>query len=276
MARDSMVRLAGRAHALGLAALLAASGLAAKQQISEQQRAYLIREMMAEHATAKMVIPRSKKALALNPKGGYDEDQWLDAMDEHGPAARVGDLVEITKIEFKGGRLVLELNHGIKGGRKWWHRVQVAGTSRRGTTLGQGASVHAPSGTKLALVYGDAIPPLASDEVKKLLAPYLDFNQRSATELFVDKLPEEFQKAVKEERAMVGMDKDTVLLAKGKPAKKVRDFDDGIETEDWIYGVPPGSIIFVTFEDGEVIRIKESYAKLGGLAKQDEDLNEKK
>ena len=67
-----------------------------------------------------------------------------------------------------------------------------------------------------------------------------------------------------------------VLLAKGKPSKKVRDFNDGIETEDWIYGLPPGDIIFVTFEDDEVIKIKEAHAKLGGLVKQDVDPNEEK
>ena len=115
---------------MGIAVLLLGSGLAAKEKITDQQRAYLIREMTAEHGTAKMVIPRSKKALALRPAGGYDEDQWLDAIDENGPAARVGDLVEITKVEFKGNRLVIELNHGIKGGRKWWHRVQVSGTQK--------------------------------------------------------------------------------------------------------------------------------------------------
>ncbi len=274
--KTGSARTGGRGFAVGIAVLLLGSGLAAKEKITDQQRAYLIREMTAEHGTAKMVIPRSKKALALRPAGGYDEDQWLDAIDENGPAARVGDLVEITKVEFKGNRLVIELNHGIKGGRKWWHRVQVSGTSNRGTNLGQGSSVYAPGGTKLALVYEEAIPSLTSDEVKKQLEPYLDFNQRSATQLFVEKLPEEFQEAVKEERVLVGMDKDTVLLAKGKPSKKVRDFKDGIETEDWIYGLPPGDIIFVTFEDDEVIRIKEAHAKLGGLVKQDVDPNEEK
>ena len=262
------------AVAFGMTAGLLVSSLAAKHQITEQQRAYLIRELTSEHGTAKVVIPRSKKALVLNPKGGYDEDQWLDAIDEHGPAARLGDLVEITKVAFKGRRLVIELNHGIKGGRRWWHRVQVGGTAGRGTSLGQGQNVYAPGGTKMALVFEEKIPPLTSDEVKKMFEPYLDFNQRSATELFIEKLSEEFQKAVKEERVLVGMDKDTVLLAKGKPQKRVRDFDEGIETEDWIYGIPPGGIIFVTFEDGEVIRVKEAYAKLGGQVKREEDLNE--
>jgi hypothetical protein len=72
------------------------------------------------------------------------------------------------------------------------------------------------------------------------------------------------------------MDRDMVLLAKGRPDNKVRDFKDGVETEDWIYGIPPGDVTFVTFADGKVIRIKESYGAVGGQVKQDEDPNQPK
>ena len=39
---------------------------------------------------------------------------------------------------------------------------------------------------------------------------------------------------------------------------------DGEEQEDWIYGEPPGRVTFVTFAANKVIRIKETYAGLGG------------
>jgi hypothetical protein len=61
-----------------------------------------------------------------------------------------------------------------------------------------------------------------------------------------------------------------VLLAKGRPDNKYRDFKDGVETEDWIYGAPPGNVTFVTFEDGKVVRIKDSYATVGGEVKTEE------
>ena len=35
---------------------------------------------------------------------------------------------------------------------------------------------------------------------------------------------------------------------------------DGVETEDWIYGKPPGKITFVTFAGSKVIAVKETYA----------------
>ena len=34
--------------------------------------------------------------------------------------------------------------------------------------------------------------------------------------------------------------------------------------EDWVYGTPPGRITFVTFNGDKVIKVKESYAGLGG------------
>ena len=243
-------------------------------KISESERAEIIREMMAEHGTARILIPRSKKALDLHTDGTHDEDGWGDALDKFGPAARVGDMVEITKVEFKGQRLVIELNHGIKGGRKWWHRVQVAGTSNRGTMLGSTADVYAPGGTKIAVLYDEDIPSMQADELRALLKPVLDFELRSAAELYIEKLPEEFQVAIKEKTVIEGMDRDMVLLAKDRPDRKVRDLKDGIETEDWIYGVPPGDVIFVTFEDGTVIDIKETYANIGGQVKRYPDPNE--
>jgi hypothetical protein len=102
--------------------------------------------------------------------------------------------------------------------------------------------------------------------VKKLLAPVMDFEKRSATELYADTLPPEVQQAIKDKRALEGMDRDQVLLALGRPVNKTRETKDGLELEDWIYGRPPGRITFVTFNGNKVIKVKESYAGLGAEA----------
>jgi GH18 family chitinase len=60
------------------------------------------------------------------------------------------------------------------------------------------------------------------------------------------------------------MDRDMVLMAKKKPDHKYRETKDGVEQEDWIYGKPPGDVVFVTFEDGQVTRVKHEHANLGG------------
>jgi hypothetical protein len=97
-----------------------------------------------------------------------------------------------------------------------------------------------------------------------MLAPILDFEKRTATEQLMDSFPPEIQAAVKENRAVEGMDRDQVILAIGKPRHKQRETKDGDDYEDWVYGTPPGKITFVTFKGNKVIRVKDSYAGLGG------------
>ncbi|MBV9405712.1 MAG: hypothetical protein JO211_10240 [Acidobacteriaceae bacterium] len=99
-----------------------------------------------------------------------------------------------------------------------------------------------------------------------MLSPIFDFEKHTAAEQYVDKLPEPIKKAIKEQRAVEGMDRDQVLLALGKPRSKSRETDkDGDEIEDWIYGDPPGKMIFVRFNEGKVTKINESYANVGGI-----------
>ena len=242
------------------------------ERLNAGQRAELIRELNAEFGTAKVQIPRSKKPLQIRPTGQYDREQWSEAMTKFGPAARLGDLVQITAVQFDGKKLVFEINHGISGGRRWWHRIQVSGTASRGTTLGANQHTHAPGGTKLAIVFPQAIPAKSATEIKDMLKPVLDFEKRTATELYLDTISTEFREAIENKEVIEGMDKEMVLLAKGIPWKKMRDFKDGVETEDWIYGEPPGEMKFVTFMDGTVIRIKDSEAAIGGWVKETEQI----
>ena len=134
--------------------------------------------------------------------------------------------------------------------------------------MGANQATHAPGGTKLALVFEKDIPAKSAAEFMQMLKPVLDFEQRSATELYLDTIEPRFKEAIESKELIEDMDREMVLLSRGKPVRKVRDFKDGLETEDWIYGEPPGEIVFVTFEDGKVIRIKESFAALGGQVKR--------
>ena len=55
-----------------------------------------------------------------------------------------------------------------------------------------------------------------------------------------------------------------VLIAVGPPGHKYRESKNGQDTEDWIYGTPPGKITFVTFANNKVIKVRDQYAGLGG------------
>jgi hypothetical protein len=245
-----------------LALTIGAAALPAK--MTEQEKQILVRDLTAEFGTAKLLIPRSKKPLALLPDGTFDTMEWGAALNEFGPAARLGDMVQITKVDFKDDRLILELNYGISGGRKWWHRIQVSGSQNTGTTLGQNQATHAPGGTELALVFEEGLPDKTAEEFFQILKPILDFEQRSATELYMDELEPKYREAIEKGEIIEGMDREMVLLSKKRPDKKYRETKDGVEREDWIYGKPPGDVVFVTFENGEVIQVKHEHANLGG------------
>jgi hypothetical protein len=239
-----------------------AAGPADSQKLTSEERIEIIRGILAEYATTKVPLPRSKKPLPLELDGKFDQAVWDAAGKQYGPAARVGDLVQVSKVGLESDRIVLEINGGFKGGRKWYERIEVGMGTQTRPVGGQGSS--APGGTTIELLFRKPMPAMKAAELKKILAPVLDFEKHSATEQYVETLPAPIQKAIKENRALEGMDKEQVLLALGRPRHKTREVKDGVESEDWIYGTPPGKITFVTFQGSKVVRVKESYAGLGG------------
>jgi len=239
--------------------------LHAADKLTEQDRVELMRGLIAEYATVRQLLPRSKKALPFESTGTFDKKAWRDASREYGPAGRVGDTVEITKVAIESDKLVLQINGGFNGGRKWYDSGQICGgMGGCGTpvALGKGDS-NAPGGTTIEILFHKPLEPMKASEVKKMLSPVLDFERHTATQLFADTLPPEMKTAIQEKKALVGMDRDEVLMAMGHPNHKSREEKDGVEIEDWVFGQPPGKITFVTFSGSKVIKVKEEYAGLG-------------
>jgi hypothetical protein len=114
-------------------------------------------------------------------------------------------------------------------------------------------------GGTIFLQFPKHVPDLTPEELKMLLAPFLDFSkERSASVHWIDTLPPEMKKAITERRAVIGMDRDEVVAAIGKPDRKVRERDaQGNDTEDWIYGHPPDKTVFVHFLGERVTGIKQ-------------------
>jgi len=252
-----------RLHALA-AVLVLAPAFASEPRISDEDRVEILRGLDAEYAKAKVTLPKSTHELPVDPNGQWDKTKWAElSKGQLGPAARVGDLIQVTRVTFDNERIVLEINGGLKKKGGWRSHVQV-GMGNNTQPLSN-SDANAPSGTYIALEFHKPLPPLRSDDIKKMLAPVLDFEKATVTQNLIDTLPPEQQKAVKENRVIVGMEKDAVLLAVGRPRLKSREVDnDGLETEDWVYGDAPGKITFVTFANSKVIKVKESYADLGG------------
>ncbi|MCC7497121.1 MAG: hypothetical protein IT160_06065 [Bryobacterales bacterium] len=240
--------------------LLTAHALPAAEKLTDLEKVGIIRGLSYEYATAKVQLPRAKKPLPLSAQGVYDRQKWDGQMQEYGPAARVGDLVQVTKVTIGDTRLLLEINRGFKGGRKWYQNVQV-GMGGVMNPIAQGTA--APGGTSVVVEFPDGVPANVT-AIKKGIGGVLDFDKHSATQNYIDTLPEPIKKAIARKQAIEGMDRDQVLMALGRPRHKIRETKDGDESEDWIYGEPPGKITFVTFNGSKVVRVREDYAGLGG------------
>jgi hypothetical protein len=237
----------------------------AADKLSLEDRIELTRGLSAEYANAKVLLPRSKKPLEFDASAGtYDKKEWSAIAKEAGPAARTGDTVQVTRIELFDDHIVLQINGGFKGGRKWYQGVQITGgMGGSQVPMNNGNDSNAPGGTSIVVQFHKSLEGVKASEVKKLLAPVLDFDRHSVTEIFAETLPPEVQQAIKEKRALVGMDREQVRLAMGQWTRKERETKDGMDLEDWIYGTPPGKITFVTFNGEKVITVKEDYAGLG-------------
>jgi hypothetical protein len=243
----------------------------AADKLTIDDRVELTRGLMAEYANAKVLLPRSKKNLQFNADSGtFDKKEWTAISREYGPAARTGDTVQVTKIELFDDHIVLQLNNGFKGGRRWYDGVKVDnGTGP--VPVSNNNDVNAPGGTSIVVMFTKPLAGRKASEIKKLMAPVLDFDRHSVIEIYADTLSPEMKKAITDKRAAVGMDRDQVRMALGQPVHHERETKEGVELEDWVYGTPPGKIIFVTFDGNKVVKVKEEYAGLGtdvGLVKQ--------
>ena len=252
--------------ALGILTLAPALGAADK--LTWQDRVELDRGLVFEYANVKVLLPRSRKPLEFNADGTWDKAAWAAVAKQIGPAAREGDVVQITKVTIGSDRLVLDINGGFEGGRHWYRNAQIGGGPSSTPTMAPIAAgdSNAKSGTYVVLLFHKPLEPMKASEVKKMLAPVLDFEKHSATEIYSETLPPVVQAAIKDKRALEGMTRDQVVMALGRPVHKSRETTDGVELEDWVYGLPPGRITFVTFRGDKAVKVKEEYAGLGTIA----------
>jgi len=250
--------------------LILAGVAGAEERLSFDDRIEIVRGLTAEYATLKAFLPRSKKPLAFESTGQYDVKGWEEIGKKDGPAARTGDLIQITKITLDNDKIALEINGGIKSGRKFMDHVQIGmggNQSGQGQNQGQiGRSGTPTLGTYIEILFHKPLEPIKAAEVKKLLAPIFDFDKHSATEIYAETLPPEIKAAIAAKRAEPGMDQDQVVMAMGRPVRKMRETIEDVDAEDWIYGTPPGKITFVTFNGKKCVKVKESYAGLGAEA----------
>ncbi len=235
--------------------------------IREESRLLIIRYVSGEFAKVVTPLPGGKKGFHFKAGAPVDQDQLRKALMAGGASLNVGDSVQITKVEFHGSEIMLDINGGPRGRSSWRDHLQLqvggglpVSTSTTTSPGDNGGPVVAQKGgATVFLDFGRSLPDMTPEQLKGYLGRVLDFSkQRSAAVQWIDTLPPKVREAIADKRAEVGMDHDQVTAALGRPERKVRERDpDGNDLEDWIYGKPPAKTIFVRFEGDKVVRVSE-------------------
>jgi len=229
-------------------------------RLSPDGKLEIVRAVDGEFAKVVQPLPSIKPGFKLKPGQKIDQEALQSALMRSMPAANPGDTVQITNIQFHAKEILFDINGGSSPHESWRQRIHISiggGLPSTRVVKDQPPGL-VKVGSTLILEFDGPVPNLTAAQVKKYLAPFLNFaGQRSAAESWVQTLDPKFRKAIQEHTAVIGMDRDMVLAALGRADHKVREFTpDGTETEDWIYGRPPGTTIFVTFIGNGVVRVQ--------------------
>jgi len=240
------------------------SSTAANTTLQDNSKLSLIRYVSGEFAKAVKPMPAGKEGFLIYVGKPLNAELLDRAVATHGAAVNTGDKVQITRLEFRAHQIVVDINGGGRGRKRWRDHIQVSlgGTmpSVQSTSQDQGPPGLQPGmGSTIFVEFNKPIPDLSPEDLKQLLSPFLNFaKERSAAVQWFDTLPPEMKKAIQERKPVLGMDREEVVAAIGKPDHKVRERDpDGNDIEDWIYGQPPSRTVFVRFTGDRVTGIKQ-------------------
>lgn len=228
--------------------------------MTEQHKVDIIRTFNSELVYIRTRFPMGKTGLTIKDgKVSPSGEQLEKLLTLWGPSVKPGDRAMITKFEIKGDRMRFEINGGPVKKQKWYQHIQI-GMNDTMTTPGgddQTGPFNNPRGSYVDLVFDHRIPDLTVEQLKQLLWPVFDFDSKSPVDAYVATVPPKVRDAIKNHQVLVGMNREMVIYAKGRPDKKIREKDDkGTEYEDWIYGEPPKDVDFVRVVGDEVIRVE--------------------
>jgi outer membrane protein assembly factor BamE (lipoprotein component of BamABCDE complex) len=222
-------------------------------KMDEITRMQLIRAINSEIVYIRRPFPMGYRGLVIkNGTVTPSEAEVQSMIAAYGPAAKPGDQARITAIQFKGDdKIVFEINGGPKKKQKWYDRIQI-GTGNATMTNPNADQNLNSRGSSVTLEFDKYVPMIGPDELKKLLYPVFDFNAKSALEAYMDAVPPKVREAIKNKQVLVGMNREMVTYALGRPPKKYREQN----YEEWIYGAPPDPVQFVRFVGDEVVRLE--------------------
>jgi hypothetical protein len=248
--------VSARFLAICLLSSLALAGNAPPPKISKETRQQIVHAFNEELVYIRTNFPMGKTGLKLKdgtvtPSG--PELQQLLAL--WGPAAKPGDRARISDITIKDDHIRFEINGGPIKKQKWYQHIQVSGANAS-TPVGPGNPSTNAHGSYVDLYFEKYVPEMTGPELKQLLRPVFDFDAKSALDAYLETVTPQIKEAIKNHHVLVGMNREMVLYAKGRPPKKVRETANEVEYEEWIYGMVPEDVDFVRFVGDEVVRVE--------------------
>jgi hypothetical protein len=242
-------------------------------KMSKQTRMELIRLVNAELVYVRSPFPMGKEGLKLRngvvtPSG----PELAQMMAMWGPAAKNGDAVRITNVIFKDNMVHVEINGGPVKKTKWYQRISVGGAGGETPIAPSDPNANA-RGSFVDVFFDPYVPEMTGKEFKLLLRPVLDFESKSPEEAYLETVPPKAKEAIQNHMVLVGMNREMVTYAKGRPPKKVREREEDTEYEEWIYGEPPQDVQFVRFIGDEVVKLETMKVDGTKIVKVDKEIS---
>jgi hypothetical protein len=245
------------------------------ERITKETRIMVMRSLNAEMVFARKALPMGQRGVVvkdgrISPKPA----ELARLVSTYGPAVKPGDRALITDVKILDKSIIFELNGGPKKKKKWYQRIEIGGMGGMTPVSQQDPNEANAHGTTVELAFDKFVPEMTGDQVRQMLAPILDFHAKSAAEAYLETVPPKVKQAIKDHQVLVGMNKEMVGYAKGRPENKVREKDDsGKDVEEWIYGAPPQEVQFIRFKGDEVIQVKRMTVDGQKIVKTDKEVN---
>lgn len=223
--------------------------------LTHHDREQLLRFLQAEQGFTMRPLPIATITLPVNGEMKPDGSDYVELIRNKGIAAKAGARVVITNVTIDKDRILIDFNGGPVHKHRFLRHVSI-GMDPYNTTPVTRDDPNEAKGSRIALVFPHGVPDLTGLQVEALVKPIVDFAVKTPQQAYTDTLPPFLRKAVLDHQVLVGMNHDMVLSTLGEPKSKMREEENNMDVEIWIYGEPPQPTQFVRFIGNRVIRLE--------------------
>ena len=226
------------------------------RKLTPRARRELIVAFTAEQGFARRPLPLDTHGVVLRANGALKPEglDYEEVLQKHGISSKAGDRLVISDVKIEADKIEFLFNGGPDHKHKFLRHIEVGGGMGSAPLVRDDGQE--PVGSRLTLTFDKYVPDMTPDQLRALIQPVMDFSVKTPLEAYVDTLPPKLKEAILNHHVLVGMDRKMVIYALGQPHDKVREQDNGVAFEEWIYGEAPQTTQFVRFEGTRVVRVE--------------------